>query len=722
MFRSLGRRSRPGLEVLEGRVLPAGSVATVTSLMPLPATSPQGVALSFTATVAAAASGNGTPGGSVEFRDGARLLGTAGLGSRGTATLTTFDLGPGSHSITAFYQGQGKYRASRSTPLPERITPVESTAFVLARGGLFGDDPTEFKGAIYFTPNGPGLWKSDGTPRGTVLVTKLGEGSTEVGIFPRFFVAGQTLFFEADDPVAGPQLWKSDGTAAGTLRVKDVPGLNWGEAAVVGKTLVFASAVDATGSFLWKSDGTPAGTTVIAQWPPQTDFNGNPYSPAPASFLAAGGKVFFQLDDEGNGSPSLFVTDGTAGGTSLLVPAYIVQAADLTPAGSRLFFEGDDIMSSGKGGLWVSDGTPGGTTLVSPVLPGPTMTAAGNGVYFGYDDGVHGNELWTSDGTASGTALFADLVPGAASSSPIDLTAVDGAVYFVASDPSHGYRLWRTSGTAPVVVPVPKDLTGFLPLGGVDGVLYFATADAAGNQQIWRTDGTAAGTVPVPLLGVSSRHRLSAYRAPVSTGHAFFVDVGFTDGSIEEVAFPASPLSAPKVTRDPASQTIEASQTATFHAGAQGDPAAAVHWQVSVDRGKTFQDVAGATSTTLTVRAWRSQNGYLYRAVFDNGLATASAAATLTVHFVPTITTQPASVTAAVGRRVRFTAAAEANPGAHVQWQVSTNHGRTFHDLPGATLDSLILTALAGQNGYRYRAVFSNSVGQAISKVALLTI
>src|SRR5206468_3483146 len=64
-----------------------------------------------------------------------------------------------------------------------------------------------------------GLWRTDGTDRGTVRLTndKVSPG--------QICAVGNTLFFAATDDDHGTELWKSDGTPAGTVLVKDVePG------------------------------------------------------------------------------------------------------------------------------------------------------------------------------------------------------------------------------------------------------------------------------------------------------------------------------------------------------------------------------------------------------------------------------------------------------------------------------------------------------------------
>ena len=106
-------------------------------------------------------------------------------------------------------------------------------------------------------------------------------------------------------------------------------------------------------------------------------------------------------------------------------------------------------------------------------------------------------------------------------------------------------------------------------------------------------------------------------------------------------------------------------------------------------------NVAGATTTTLTVpNVLAGQNGTKFRAVFTNGAGTATTtAATLTVNFAPSVTTNPSDQTVSAGRRATFTAAASGNPTPTVQWQVSTDGGATFSNIAGATSTTLSFAA-----------------------------
>jgi sugar lactone lactonase YvrE len=182
---------------------------------------------------------------------------------------------------------------------------------------------------------------------------------------------------------------------------------------------------------------------------------------------------------------------------------------------------------------------------------------------------------------------------------------------------------------------------------------------------------------------------------------------------------------APSVTTSPASQTVTAGSNVTFTSAATGNPTPTVQWQVSANGGASYTNLAGATSTTLTLTGvTASQNGYLYQAVFTNSVGSATTgAATLTVNSAPTVTTNPVSQNVTAGSNVTFTAAATGNPMPTVQWQVSINGGTSYASIPGATSTTLTLTGvITSQNGYMYLAVFTNSVGSATSTAATLTV
>jgi hypothetical protein len=177
---------------------------------------------------------------------------------------------------------------------------------------------------------------------------------------------------------------------------------------------------------------------------------------------------------------------------------------------------------------------------------------------------------------------------------------------------------------------------------------------------------------------------------------------------------------APGVTASPLNQTICAGGSVSFTAAASGTPAPTVQWQVS--SGGAFTNIPGATSTTLTLNSVTfAQNGNKYQAVFTNACNTAtSSAAMLTVNTAPVVTTNPTSQMIAASS-VTFTAAASGTPTPTIQWQVSTDGGTTFANIPGATASSLTFSPIPSQSGYKYRAVFTNVCATATTSAATLT-
>lgn len=107
-----------------------------------------------------------------------------------------------------------------------------------------------------------GLWKTDGTEGGTVLLKEWSgaTGSTAT----RLTNVGGLLFFRGGDD-SNRQLWTSDGTSSGTVLVKDINDDVETDSdlrclTALGNTLFFTHA-DTT-SYFWMSDGTTAGTVL----------------------------------------------------------------------------------------------------------------------------------------------------------------------------------------------------------------------------------------------------------------------------------------------------------------------------------------------------------------------------------------------------------------------------------------------------------------------------
>lgn len=132
----------------------------------------------------------------------------------------------------------------------------------------------------------------------------------------------------------------------------------------------------------------------------------------------------------------------------------------------------------------------------------------------------------------------------------------------------------------------------------------------------------------------------------------------------------------------------------------------------SVTTGCSINGLTGGDSYTFTVVANSSNS------------SPASAASNAVVPTsVPVIGTQPLSQTALSGTTATFTAAATGYPAPTVAWQKSTDGGTTFTPISGATSTTYTTPILAAaDNASRFRAVFTNSAGNATTQAVILTV
>jgi autotransporter-associated beta strand protein len=130
--------------------------------------------VTFTASVTPTAPGAGTPTGMVTFKDGTTTLGTASLGSNGSATFsTTTPLSVGTHSITAVYTGDSNFATSTSTALTQTVNVAATTTRVSS-----SPNPASIGQAVVFTATVSPTSSATGTPTGMVSFM---DGTTTLG-------------------------------------------------------------------------------------------------------------------------------------------------------------------------------------------------------------------------------------------------------------------------------------------------------------------------------------------------------------------------------------------------------------------------------------------------------------------------------------------------------------------------------------------------------------
>src|SRR5262245_40551371 len=89
----------------------------------------------------------------------------------------------------------------------------------------------------------------------------------------------------------------------------------------------------------------------------------------------------------------------------------------------------------------------------------------------------------------------------------------------------------------------------------------------------------------------------------------------------------------------------------------------------------------------------------------------------------PAVVAPPADATVAAGGTVTFGGALQGSQLVAVQWQVSSDDGRTFSNVLGAVKPTLTLKHVkAVQTGFLYRSVLTNAFDQVVTSSARLTV
>jgi hypothetical protein len=251
--------------------------------------------------------------------------------------------------------------------------------------------------------------------------------------------------------------------------------------------------------------------------------------------------------------------------------------------------------------------------------------------------------------------------------------------------------------------PINLSASG-VPTGAT--VSYSANPVTPGSSVTVTLNGTntlAPGTYNITITG-------SAGSAPVR-----FRDLSFT------VSAPVNP----SVSVNPLSQTLCVGSNVSFSVAATN--AATYQWQLSTGGG-AFANIGGATASTYSISGITSLlNGNQYRVVVTSACATSvtSNPATLTVVSPVSITTQPVNRELCSGSNTTFAVTATSTETIFFQWQISTNGGASWTDVPGATSATLSLNAVTtGQSGHQYRCRFNNisCSTPAFSNSAVLTV
>ncbi len=500
------------------------------------------------------------PGGGT-FRGDGTVAGTALLPS-GAVTLRVVTEFPG-NTGALLGDGRAVYTTGAPTPLvpaginaganPERLAAMEGNVVLFCAddqpwrsdGTVAGTQPLyvagapqlgafspRFLGHRYFvaTAGSPIVYRTDGTPAGTVLLPGLLGAATTVtwaqtptrlllflgnnlyaidgvnapvllrtGLPPRPAPAalGSLVLFRGQDATIGVELWRTDGTVGGTLLVRDTrPGSasglgtgtepQWSMRARPGQ-LLFA-ADDGLGDEVWRTDGTTAGTTVVTN-----------IAPGPAAALislgptTADGRVLFAATSFTTGR-DLWSTDGGAN-TELLVDDVAGERVEVLGAiGTKWMFTiGDASISSvATSRLYLTSGTTATTALLNTVNYGAVTAGT---IIDSYNNllGIAlfgaGTRVYRADTSSFNTFPIGQPPTLTSAIRWFTLPGADVAVFSGFSD-GFGQELWRSNG-------FPNGTSRLLdinPGGASSGptefthageFIFFAADDGSSGRELW---------------------------------------------------------------------------------------------------------------------------------------------------------------------------------------------------------------------------------------------
>ncbi|MGH2644688.1 MAG: Ig domain-containing protein, partial [Chitinophagaceae bacterium] len=364
------------------------------------------------------------------------------------------------------------------------------------------------------------------------------------------------------------------------------------------------------------------------------------------------------------------------------------------------------------------------TTPVINTQPKDTTVDVGNSASFGVSaSGTITGYQWQV--SADSGATWSNILGSVADT--LQITNITNAIndYFYrvivigacANDTSNTTSL---SVNPPVLILSPNSL----PPGYV-GVPYSQTFSTQGGTAPYTYKET--GTLPTGIT--FSNGTISG--TPGATG-SYPITITVTDNSIGK----GSPFSLSKnytliilstgscitITSNPQSQTVCEGSNVSF--GISASNTTGYQWQSSVDKGKTWNDIAGATNDSLNLsNVPFAEIPVQYQVIIMSVCGSqTSISATLTVLANAAISTQPVSQTVCDSSNVTFSITATGT-NLSFQWQSSSDKGNTWSNINGATDTVLNLTDVnSADSGNQYRILVDSKCNTITSNAAMLQV
>ena len=345
----------------------------------------------------------------------------------------------------------------------------------------------------------------------------------------------------------------------------------------------------------------------------------------------------------------------------------------------------------------------------APVAPSITTQPASKSVNVGqtatFTVAAAGTATLTYQWSKNGSAISG--ATSASYTTPATTISDNGALFMATVSNSAGSII---TNTATLTVTVPPAITTQPSSQAVNaGQTATFTVAASGAPTLsyqWLKNGAA-------ISGATSTSYTTPATVGSDNGALFTVTVTNASGNVTSNAATLTVNVPPSITAQPANQTVNVGQTATFAVTATGTATLTYQWK------KNGAAISGATSASYTTPATASSDsGASFTVTVTNGFGNVTSnAATLTVNIPPTITAQPGNQTVAVGQTATFTVAATGSGTLTYQWK------KNGTAVSGATSASYTTPATAGSdNGASFTVTITGNSGNITSNAATLTV
>ena len=280
---------------------------------------------------------------------------------------------------------------------------------------------------------------------------------------------------------------------------------------------------------------------------------------------------------------------------------------------------------------------------------------------------------------------------------PVAIAFADGQLFI---DPSGSSSLTAIVVDPPVIATALANQT----VNEGDGASFLVTA--IGGPALtyqWNLDSQA-------ISGATSA-TYSITAAQVADAGSYTVTVGNTAGNTTSSAATLTVNAPPAITTQPANQTVNAGQPASFTVVASGPGTISYQWS------KDGTPIDGATAATYSISAASAAEAGSYTVYVSSAYGNlTSNAATLTLNVPPAITGQPASQTVNADQPASFTVTATGTAPLGYQWS------KDGTPLSAATADTYSIVTTQGSDAGSYTVVVTNVAGDATSSAAILTV